>query len=361
MFGNRVKELQKKLRANKIDAILVSSAVNIHYLTGYSNFSTHEREAYLFVSQLNAVLFTDGRYIEAVEKTLPANAKVTIKPIAKTLNQIVKKEKIKIIGFEHNLTFAEYEKIKKEISIRFLLVHNLVEDFRNIKNVEEIKSIKKATKLTDDCYSHILKNVRIRMTEKEVAWEIEMFIKKLGGTLAFDSIVAFGTNSSVPHHLTSDKKLSEKDEFILLDFGAKVDGYCADMTRTLLTKNASNKARKIYETVLGAQMAAVDYLNTNKKMSGRMAWEVADEYIVKKGFPKMPHGLGHGIGLEVHESPRLSKRAKDYIKNGMTFTIEPGIYIPGFGGVRIEDDYLWNGSNLEQLTKSPKDLIEIKI
>ncbi len=362
MLRDRTTELQKSLVKNKIDAILVSSAVNIHYLTGYPNFSKDEREAYLLVCSNAATLFTDPRYIEAVKKTISKEINATIEKPSKILKETLAKNKVKRLGIENNLTIQEYDRFKKFLDIKLVRTDDLVEDLRMVKDTDEIKSLKKAAALTDKTYSHVLENMRvgIDITEKELAWKMEKFIKENGGTLAFDTIVAFGPNSSVPHHITSDKKLSEKDEFILLDFGAKVNGYCADMTRTRLTKSSSAKANKIYEAVFEAQKKAAESVIAYKENNAAKAGEIANEVLVSKGFKPVPHGLGHGIGLEVHEFPHLWPQSDDVLIEGNYFSIEPGIYIPGFGGVRIEDDYLMTGESLQQITESPKDILEIR-
>lgn len=356
MFQNRIKNLQKNLDSNKVHALIVSSAVNIDYLTGYSNFSRHEREAYLFVTETNAMFLTDGRYIEAVKNIVPKNVEVLL--ISK-LFEIIKKSNVKRVGFEQNLTFAEYKSFKKKTGKNLYLTDWLIENLRSIKDPNEIKNIKLACKLTDKTYSHVLKNIRMNVSEREIAWGIEKFIKEAGGELAFESIVAFGQNSAIPHHKTSNKKLSKSDQFVLLDFGAKVNGYCSDMTRTLLTKNASNRAKKIYQTVLDSQQKCINALmHYRSAVKTSNIARIANDYIVSKGFDLIPHGLGHGIGIEVHEKPTLSPKSKDELVENNVFTIEPGIYIPGFGGVRIEDDFLLS-DKLEQLTKSPKEIIEI--
>lgn len=360
----RLKKLQSELTSNGIYAILVSSPVNIEYLTGYSNFSRDEREAYLFLARGTlAMLFTDGRYIEAVKNTVPKSVSVFL------INELFKKikdSKVKTLGFEQNLTFAEYKRFKKETGKNLRLTAWLIEKLRAVKDTEEIKNIKLASKLTGKTYSHVLENIRTEnITEKEVAWRIEKFIKENGGELAFESIVAFGPNSSIPHHKTSNKKLTNKDEFILLDFGSKVNGYCSDMTRTLLTKNSSSRAKKMYQIVLSSQETAFQLINQlsyfhKPVLAGDIA-NAANNIITKSGFPTIPHGLGHGIGLEVHEMPHLHPKSKNTLVAGNYFSIEPGIYLPGFGGVRIEDDYLLTDRGLEQLTKSERELVKIKI
>ena len=353
MFEKRLKNLQKSLTPNKVDALVVSGAVNIAYLTGYSNFSRHEREAYLFVTGANALLFTDGRYIEAVRNILPKGIRVF--PHTELYKRI-KSSKLKRIGVEHNFTLAELKRFKKETGLNFVLTKPLVEQLRAVKDEDEIKNIRAACRLTDKTFETIPLLVKIGVTEREIAWKIEKFIKENGGELAFDTIVAFGPNAAIPHHKTSNKKLTNKDQFVLLDFGAKVNGYCSDMTRTLLTKSSSDRAKKMYETVRMAQQKAIGFISgTGSDTEAKAAAKAANDYIVLQGFEEIPHGLGHGIGLEVHEAPRLSPKSKDKLVRNNVFTIEPGIYIPGFGGVRIEDDFLFS-DKLERLTKSPQEL-----
>ncbi|HVZ12599.1 MAG TPA: Xaa-Pro peptidase family protein [Patescibacteria group bacterium] len=360
MSGNRIKILQENLVDYKIDALLVSSAINIQYLTGYSNFSKDEREAYLFVTGTSATLFTDSRYIEAVEKIIPKNVNATTKrPISDEINKIVKEENVEKIGFENNFTYDEHSRFKKKISAKLVLVDSLIEELRSVKDDSEIESIKKAAALTDKTFTFIKNQIKIGSTEKQIAWEMEKYIRENGGILAFDTIVAFGANSSVPHHLTSDKRLKTEDEFVLLDFGSRVDGYCSDMTRTILTESASDRARKIYEAVLEAQESSAQLINqlikASKPVDGAVIARRANEVLKQHGFADVPHGLGHGIGLEVHELPHLHPKLTDEILvEENYFSIEPGIYIPGFGGVRIEDDYLMTKNGLEQVTKSPK-------
>ncbi|MDP3733126.1 MAG: M24 family metallopeptidase, partial [Candidatus Daviesbacteria bacterium] len=206
----------------------------------------------------------------------------------------------------------------------------------------------------DLAFDFILKKIQSGITEKEIAKELENFIKYKGAVISFPSIVAFGKNSSVPHHQTGDKRLTINDKLILLDFGVKINGYCSDMTRTIFFGKPSGKQRKIYETVLEAQKRAVDFVNkqikNGKIIKAKEVDQVAREYIKSKGFFDIPHSLGHGIGLEVHEHPNLSPKSKDILKEGMVFSIEPGIYIQGEGGVRIEDLFVLEKGVLRKLT-----------
>jgi len=355
MFDDRIKKLKIILAEEQLDAFLISAPINIGYLTGYFNFSKDEREAYLFVSKNTTILFTDPRYIEAVKKTISKKIKATIEPWTKVLKKEIENKKITHMGFEKNLTFEEHKILKKNLGVKLVSTDYFVEELRSQKDASEIKKMRTAAKLTDQTFEFIKKKIKLGMSEKEVALEMELFIKKNGGTLAFGTIIAFGANSSVPHHLTSSKKLSKNDSFVLLDFGAQVDGYCCDMTRTIIV-NPTTKAKKIYQSVLDAQLAAINYINANKKPEGKKAAEISNEVLTKNNFPPVPHGLGHGIGLEVHETPHLSPKTNDILLQNQVFSVEPGIYIPGFGGVRIEDTAFFNGTKLELLTTTSKEL-----
>ena len=218
-------------------------------------------------------------------------------------------------------------------------------------------------------FDYILRKIKKGVTEKELAFEIGFFIKRGGGDISFPPIVAFSKNSSIPHHQSSNRKL-KADNIVLLDFGVKFDNYYSDITRTVFFGKADDKFRKIYQTVLTAQQKAIHYINLvgrrhptyevrARETRVRDIDEVSRGHITKHGYPTIPHSLGHGIGIEVHEPPRLSPKSKDILRPGMVFSIEPGIYIPGYGGVRIEDLVLIKENKLEILTHSPKEIIEI--
>lgn len=204
------------------------------------------------------------------------------------------------------------------------------------------------------------------MSEKEIALEMEMYIRKQGGMLSFPTIVAFRENSAVPHHMTNGKRLKSND-IVLLDFGIEIDNYCSDMTRTIFIGEPTAEQKKVYQTVIEAQEKAVSYLTSNlvPRLSNSQILKTssvdkaARDYIVTRGYPSIPHSLGHGIGIEVHEAPTLSPRSEETFSNGMVFSIEPGIYLPGKFGVRIEDLFAIQNGNLLQLTNAPKNLIQL--
>lgn len=347
-----------KLLSEKVDGILISSVSNIIYLTGYANFSIEERQAFLLITKNSQYIFTDGRYAEVILREVSdfELILVTSENTMDKLGEIVKKEKIKILGVEENdLRVSEYKRIKKVVKA---LKHVDLKESRVIKTPDEIEKIKKACKLGNEVFDYVIKKVlKDGITEKQVVHEIESFLKNKNCEISFKPIVAFGANSSVPHHESGAKKLEKG--FVLLDLGAKFENYCSDMTRTVFWRKANDKQKKIYNTVLEAQTRAAEYIEKAKIAYGSKADKIAREYIISKGFESIPHSLGHGTGIAIHEHPYLSPKSKEILKEGMVFSIEPGIYIPQFGGVRIEDLYLLTENGLEKLTKSSSSLLEL--
>lgn len=366
-MSNRLLKVKSLLKEQNLDAILVSSPPTITYLTNYGNFSTIEREAYLLVTKNKQFVITDGRYSEAVAEKVDNFQLIEISAV-RSLKQIFKDLAktctIKKLGIEEDsITITE----QKMLSDCFDdLNHWSATTLRVIKDSNEIDTIKKACELGDRAFEFILKKLKHGVTEKEIAFELELFIKKQGADLSFPTIVAFGKNSSVPHHQTGNQKLN-KNSFVLLDYGVKIDNYCSDMTRTLVFGKATSEQKKIHQTVLDAQQKAIEYLSRVGPSKGSdpsttpasEVDKIARDYIISQGYPTIPHSLGHGIGIEVHEHPRLSPNSKDKLEPGMVFSIEPGIYLPGFGGVRIEDLVVLEKKSVKELTKSPKQLLEI--
>src|SRR3989338_2638304 len=378
MFNKRIKELRKKILKEKLDGVLISSISNITFLTGYANFSGEEREAYLLIGKDFQYIITDGRYSEAIKRQVvhfnlfERNHENKLESLLKSL-----KNRINVLAVEEDdLTVLEHKFFKKHFKkLKSISLHT----HRSIKSTEEITKIKKACQLGDQAFEHILKKIKVGISEKSLAWEIEKFIKDQGAQISFPSIVAFGKNSSIPHHHTgndilgSESSSGQEGLIILLDLGVKFENYCSDMTRTVFFGKPSNKQKEIYETVLEAQKRAVSFANSKIKSGEAVKAseidKIAREEIISKGFPTIPHSLGHGIGLEVHERPSLSPKSKDQLKLGMVFSIEPGIYIPDFGsprsrfgeagGVRIEDLYVYGKKGLSQLTNSSKKLLII--
>lgn len=357
MQGN--KKILEILSEEKLDAILISSVSNIVYLTGYAGFSYFEREAFLIITRKENYLITDGRYSEAVSsihgfKLLERSPENSLKNIFEKISK-----NIKILGIEENdISVSEYKSLKKYFKLKSLKDLRIL---RAVKTAEEISKIDKACQIGDKAFQFILGKLKTGITEKQIFHELENYVKSKNAEFSFPPIVAFGKNSSMPHYQTNNKKLLTNN-IVLLDFGVKFENYCSDMTRTVFFGKADDKFKKIYNTVLDAQQKAIEALSDisiyNTLKSSRID-KLTRDYIVKSGFPTIPHSLGHGVGIEVHEAPALSPKAKDILKPGMVFSIEPGIYIPGYGGVRIEDLVVLEKNKSKLLTKSTRQLIAI--
>lgn len=349
MLRRRLEKLRGKLQKEKFDAVLVSDVTNITYLSGYANFSKEEREAYIFVGKDFAYIITDARYTEEIRNNV-THLDFFERSHKNPIGNLFDKYKIKKLGIEeNNLTVAEHKLIKKLFkSTRHFEVS------RSIKSEDEINKIEQACKIGDLVFEYIVKKIKAGVTEKEIADELENFIRAKGVSISFPTIVAFGKNSAVPHHQTDPSTLFDRSgregQIVLLDFGVKFENYCSDMTRTVFFGKPNEKQKKMYETVLRAQQKAVKAIEKGERRAAKI--------FKAAGLPAMPHSLGHGIGLEVHEHPSLSPKSKEILKEGMIFSIEPGIYIPGFGGVRIEDLFVLEKNGLRRLTGAP---VEIKI
>lgn len=363
----RIENIKQKIKNDKIGAIFVTSANNIFYLTGLQTVSTEEREYYLFVTEKNAFLIAPKMFMLAVKNKSDLIQQIEItkeKNLYNIIKEICASEKIKTVGFEEdNLLYKEFDHLVKNLSeINFIPIENFIEDERIFKEEDEIVKLKKACLITDNTYSHILKFIKEGISEKEVTLEIENFIKKNNSELAFPPIVAFGKNSAVPHHIANDTKLL-KNSFVLLDFGAKYEGYCADMSRTLFFGNPNADEIKLYNTVLESQKIALKKLAEWKDENFQTSHlhEIAKSYIENNGYESFPHALGHGVGIQVHEEPGISIFSEgNDLKSNMVITIEPAIYKTDIGGVRIEDDVLLSEDGFEILTKSPNELTIIK-
>lgn len=366
-MNDRLQNLRKLFSEKKIDAVLISSLPNITYLSDFSGFTTEDRDAYLLITKNRQYIFTHPIYREVAEKDFNNFVLVEIKrenPLSQALENIVKKEKINTLGFEaFDLKVNDYERLTYHLDKKLLQSIDLVGKLRMIKDTKEIKAIKKACQLGDKAYSQILKNMRIGITEKEVAFLLEMFIKKNGADISFDPIVAFGPNASQPHHIP-DKTTLKKNSFVLFDFGVRLNNYCSDMTRTVFFGTPTKEQEKLYYAVLNAQKASVDYLKNKLLLKQAVHAPTIDhvgrEYLSAQGYSPFNHS-SHGIGLNVHESPHLYPSSKDIMADGMVFSIEPGTYLPGKFGIRIEDIFAIENNKLIQLTNSSKKLIKLEI
>lgn len=346
-----------------VDAFFVTDPANIQYLTGFVGASPEERGAFVLITKTDNVFFTHALYRQEA-KTLknPSLEVIEISrenPISKRLAGLIKKLQIKRLGFEEdNLTVAELGTLQKRLTgIKLIPTKGRVENTRIIKREDEIALIRAAAKLTDACYTTIIPKLVPGVKENQIAWEIEAYFRAKGEEVAFSPIVAFGANSSMPHYkLIGNGTTLAKQDIVLLDFGARVGGYCADMTRVVFIGTPKDEWKRAYQTVLDAQTKAIDYLKINKKRSGGIADRLAKNTIKNAGFPPYPHGLGHGVGLAIHEAPRLTVKKNARLEAGEVVTVEPGIYVAGAYGIRIEDLVLLNKDGIEILSQSPKTL-----
>lgn len=358
MADLRIRKVREKIKELNIDGFFVTKTVNIHYLTGLSCFSDFEQDGYLLITQKNTILFTNQLYLNEVQQKLKdSQIKIYLTETLRSHTQkIIENENIIRIGFEQEISYYEYQYLKNSFEISFIPTEGVIDEVRKIKDKEEIERIKKTCLLSDKAFSYVLKNIRMNMTEKEVAFKLEQYIRRHGGEISFPTIVAFGKNSATPHHKTTSDKL-KTNSIILIDFGAKIDGYCADISRTIFFGKAGTKFKNMYKTVFDAQTAALNSVTPNTTLSE--IDKTARSFITEKNYPSIPHSLGHGVGLEIHEKPSVSKRSEESLETDMVFTVEPGIYLPEFGGIRIEDIVHFDGEKVNLLSNSSKELIEI--
>jgi Xaa-Pro aminopeptidase len=350
----RINRLREELKKKDIDAVLVSKRENCTYLSGFNG-----GDAYLVITQDEALLVTDFRYVEQASQQAPLYKVIQFEnSLLITLHDVIKSRGINKLGFEETyVTFDSYSEYKNKLNVNELLpLEGIIEGLRIIKDDEEINIIRKAVEIADNAFEHILKFIKPGVKEIELAAEMEFNMKKQGAKgQSFEIIVASGERSSLPHGV-ADERVLKLGDTITLDFGAIYKDYCSDMTRTVFLGQPDDEMKKIYGIVLEAQLKALD--GSKRGLTGMEIDSIARNIIRDAGYEKrFGHGLGHGVGLEIHEEPRLSPRGNKHMENGMVVTVEPGIYIPGLGGVRIEDMIIINDDKPVVLTRSTKDMI----
>ncbi|OEC00568.1 Xaa-Pro dipeptidase [Lysinibacillus sphaericus] len=349
----KLQKLRKILQEQNIDGVLITNEYNRRYMTGFTGTA-----GVAIVSQNDAVFITDFRYTE--QATAQIKDYRIVQHEVTLLEEIatqVKAMGIKLLGFEKDsVSYGTYELYKNVIQADLVPVSGLIEKIRLIKTEQEINIIKVACEIADHAFTHILDYIKPGKTELDVSNELEFFMRQQGATQSsFDTIVASGLRSALPHGVATNKVI-EKGDFVTLDFGALYNGYISDITRTVAVGEPSEKLVEMYNTVLASQLLALEKVGPG--LTGIQADAIARDYLTEKGYGEaFGHSLGHGIGLEVHEGPGLSKRSNTVLEPGMAVTIEPGVYVPGVGGVRIEDDILITESGNELLTHSTKELI----
>ena len=357
---DRTQRLRGHLEAENLDAILISQPENRFYLSGFSGSA-----GFLVVSRDRAFIATDFRYFEQSARQSPDYALLKMagpKPFA-WFHEALAEIKPRRLGFEaSDVSFSFYSVIKRSIAElpsnerpRLMSTRGLVESLREVKEPDEIAEIDRAASFADAALSQVVPAIEPGMTEKQVAWELEKAMRDAGAdSISFDTIVASGPNGALPHHRPSDKQI-QSGEPVVIDMGARINGYCSDITRTIVVGDADDQLDKVYHTVLDAQLNAIDAVRSG--MTGHEADSLARTIIDDAGYgERFGHSLGHGIGLAVHEVPVVGPRGSSVLGKDMVFTIEPGIYIPGWGGVRIEDMVVLENGKVRVITKTPKAL-----
>jgi Xaa-Pro aminopeptidase len=351
----RLTKLRKKLETQGKFPYLISNLTNIYYLTGFEgSFGT------LVLDNDKSFFITDSRYTEYASAILPKSIEVLLQKTdltssLKLIFKIIGKKKLYI---EQSVAHATFLSLKKQLNkIKLLTGDNEIEALRMVKEENEIENLRKAVSLTDMCFSHLLKVIKPGMTEWDISVEIEYFYRKKGcRKSSFDSIVASGKGSSMPHYITSMTKKIENNDILLIDMGCLLNGYNSDLTRTIFIGNCLPEFRDIYNIVRNAQEEAIS--KVRQGITAATLDKTARDIIDKNGFGHaFGHSLGHGVGLEIHENPYIKNNNSFRLKKNIPFTIEPGIYIPDKGGVRIEDVVIVNATDCENLTKSSKDII----
>lgn len=350
---NKLERLRASMEKVNVDGLLITSTYNRRFMTNFTGSA-----GVVLISQKEAKFITDFRYIEqagkqAVDFEIVQHTGTIIEEVGKQ----AKGMNISKLGFEQDhMTFATYKAYEKAIDGQLMPLSGVIENLRLIKTSSEIKILKEAAAIADAAFTHILDFIRPGVTELDVSNELEFFMRKQGATSSsFDIIVASGVRSALPHGVATDK-IIEKGDFITLDYGAYYNGYVSDITRTLAVGKPSEELINIYDIVLEAQLRGMAGIKPG--MTGKEADALTRNLIEEKGFGQyFGHSTGHGIGLEVHEGPALSLRSDIILEPGMAVTVEPGIYLPGIGGVRIEDDTIVTLDGNEALTHSSKELI----
>jgi Xaa-Pro aminopeptidase len=365
----RLDQVRAKMVENKLDILIVSQRENQRYLSGFAGGA--DFDSILLIAANDASVATDSRYWDMAEEAARRAAPprdgfklVKLKRDDYDLNDAIRDfaaaQNAQTIGFEPKhvtyTRFRAWQKAGRKAHAKLQPTENLVEQLRAIKDGAELAAIRRAVALTDTAFAHFCKNARIGMTEKQGAWLIESFMREHNGDrIAFDLIVASGPNTALPHADPTDRGF-QSGEPITIDIGARIDGYNSDMTRTFCFSEASDKFKEVYGIVLKAQEAVEK--GTRAGLRGKQVDALARRIIEKAGYGEnFGHSLGHGVGLQVHELPRAGRKSKDILEPDMTLTVEPGIYVPGWGGVRLEDLVVIQQNGVEVLTRAKKDPI----
>ncbi|MFP5113565.1 M24 family metallopeptidase [Bacillaceae bacterium C204] len=349
----KIEKLRSNFSTHGIDGILITSPFNRRYISNFTGTA-----GVVLISADKAQFLTDFRYIEQATKQCQGFEIIKITgTIPEEVAVQAKKLGIQKLGFEEDfLTYSSFKLYDKEMEAELVPISGVIEKLRLIKTDSELKILKVAADIADAAFKHILDFISPGKTELEVSNELEFFMRKAGATSSsFDTIVASGHRSALPHGVASDKVI-EAGDIVTMDYGCYYNGYVSDITRTVAVGEPNAKLKEIYDIVLEAQLRGMAGIKPG--LTGKEADTITRDYITEKGYGEFfGHSTGHGIGLEIHEGPGLSMKSDVVLEPGMVVTCEPGIYIPGLGGVRIEDDTLITKDHNEALTHSTKELI----
>lgn len=353
MFETRINKLRNIMRKNGMDGVLLVGDYNRNYLSGFTG-----DESFSVITLDKAIFITDSRFTQqAKEQVKDYEIRQYDGRFPEFLSKLVDELEIKKLGFEEDIiSFSIYSDYKNHVKAELIPMKGIVEEIRIIKDKEEIEKTQKAADIADKAFIHMLNFIKAGMTEREIGLELEFFMRKQGAkSLSFPSIVASGVRSCLPHGEPTNKVVNN-GEFLTLDYGCVFEDYCSDMTRTIVIGKPSEKMIEVYNVVLESQLKALEGVKPGAK--GVEVDKIARDYIKEKGYGQyFGHGLGHGVGRQIHEAPRLSPLSDTVLKEGMVVTDEPGIYIPNFGGVRIEDLVLVTEDGYKVFSHSKKDLI----
>lgn len=354
IFRHRLQRVREQLQERRLQAVIVFNRASIRYLTGF----TGSAGVLVIGRDDDAILVTDGRYqTQAKEQTRGTQVQVTVtRRYPQTVARLVQKKRWRQVGIEsHYCTVAFLDALRDQLkgtATRLLSTADLVEPLRAVKDDAEIALIQKAAALADAAFEHALSVFRIGMTERELAWEIEAFLQTHGADgLAFPPIVVSGERTALPHGAPSERRIG-KGDLVTFDLGASVKGYCSDLTRTIVVGRPTSEQRRLYRAVWEAQQRGIETLQVGVK--ARTVHQVVRQSLKASGLDKFfLHSTGHGVGLEVHEAPALSHRSRETLRAGMVVTVEPGVYVPPVGGVRLEDLIWVREKSVELLSRAP--------
>ena len=343
---HRIKSIRRLINKKGINSLIITKPANVTYTTGFSG-----EDSWAIITQRNIYLLTDSRYIEQAKKQCPY-CKIIQRsgPVIEATANIIKKQGlIQTIAVEKSISLSHYEALKKQIRTGLKSRADIIETVRSIKDSSEIAAVRKACRIAARALGQTTKHIKPGITENELAGMLNFQIRKSMAGNSFETIIAFGSNASLPHHQPSSRKL-KKNDTVLIDFGVRYKNYCCDLTRCFSIGKPSRLYERVYEAVRLAQEAAIKKIKAGVRVSE--VDNAARKIIAEYNLPVYGHGTGHGLGLEVHEKPIISDKDKGSLKAGQVITIEPGVYIPGKLGVRIEDDILVTQSGGKVLSSS---------